>query len=141
MTAKGTIAGKNTCTPKSAEIPPPPISNQTRPKRQVISVTDAAVNRIKTLLDQRHKQGLGIRIGVKSSGCTGLGYTFEYADEVKPSDECVEEKGINVYIDSKAVLYLIGTKLDYVEDELQSGFIFLNPNAKGQCGCGESFYV
>ncbi len=138
--AKTIITEKNTCSPPSSEMPQPPATSKQRSK-QIISVTDAAANRINILLARRHRQALGVRIGVKSSGCTGLGYTFEYADDVKLSDECVQEKGVNIYIDSKAVLYLIGTKLDYVESELQSGFIFINPNAKGQCGCGESFYV
>ena len=109
------------------------------PLRQIIQITDAAADRIKHLLSKRN--AIGIRIGVKSSGCTGMGYTFEYADDKKTTDESVEEKGVKVFVESKAVLYLIGTKLDFVEQELGSGFVFSNPNEKGKCGCGESFFV
>lgn len=106
----------------------------------IITLTDAAASRIKYLLNKRTEQStLGIRIGVKSGGCSGLSYTFEYADNKNPSDEEVSDKGVTVFIDPKAVLYLIGTKLDYKDEKTRSGFVFINPNEKSKCGCGESF--
>lgn len=108
-------------------------------RKDVIELTDAAVNRINELVRERDKPCLGIRIGVKSGGCSGLAYTFEYADEKMTTDEVVESKGVKVFINFKAVIYLIGTKLDYIDEEVKSGFVFINPNAKSHCGCGESF--
>ncbi len=134
---------KTICESPSQDLIPPPKIKVDR-KKSPISVTDAAENRIRELIAQRdNKKTLGIRIGVKSSGCTGLAYTFEYVDEDKKGDEKIQlqNENIYIYIDSKALLYLFGTKLDFVETELESGFVFINPNSKGQCGCGESFYV
>jgi iron-sulfur cluster assembly protein len=113
---------------------------QAKPKA-VISVTERAALRVKELLSKREKAAAGIRVGVKSGGCSGLAYTFEYADEVKSSDEIVNDQGITILIEPKAVLYLVGTKLDYVDEKVKSGFVFINPNEKGRCGCGESFHV
>jgi iron-sulfur cluster assembly protein len=115
-----------------------------KPKRQsipIISVTEAAAERINALIALREKPALGIKVGVASGGCSGLSYTFEYAEEASKFDEIIEEKGVKVLIDPKAVMYLIGTTLDYIDEDVKSGFIFTNPNAKGQCGCGESFHV
>ena len=109
--------------------------------RQAMSVTDAAAKRIQALLAQRGKPSAGIRIGVRASGCSGLTYTLEYADEKGKLDEVVQDKGVTVLIDPKATMFIIGTEMDYVEDKLQSGFTFRNPNEKGRCGCGESFHV
>jgi iron-sulfur cluster assembly protein len=126
-----------------SSMPSPPQTKVDR-RKSPITVTDTAVQRIKDLISQRDsKYTLGIRIGVKSSGCTGLAYTFEYVDEEKHDDEKIQLQNADVYIyiDSKALLFLFGTKLDFVETELESGFVFINPNSKGECGCGESFYV
>ncbi len=109
--------------------------------KQLISLTEAASDQVKHLVDNRGKPSLGIRVSVKSGGCSGLTYVFEYADEANPNDEVVEDKGIKVFIDVKAVLYLAGTTLDYFDEKIRSGFVFINPNAKGQCGCGESFHI
>ncbi len=109
--------------------------------RQAMSVTDAAAKRIQALLAQRGKPSAGIRIGVRARGCSGLTYTLEYADEKSKLDEVVQDKGVTILIDPKATMFIIGTEMDYVEDKLESGFVFRNPNEKGRCGCGESFHV
>ncbi|MCI5049624.1 MAG: iron-sulfur cluster assembly accessory protein [Rickettsiales bacterium] len=106
-----------------------------------ITITDAAAERIKALMAERGKPSEGIRVGVRSRGCSGLSYTIEYADEVNQYDEVVEEKGVRVMIDPKAIMFLLGTEMDFVEEKLKSGFTFINPNEKGRCGCGESFHV
>ena len=107
----------------------------------IISVTDEAVSRIRALIAKRDKHTAGIKIGVKSGGCSGLAYTFEYADEKNPEDEEVQYQGVSIFIAQKAVMYIIGTKLDYKDEKIRSGFVFVNPNEKGQCGCGKSFYT
>ncbi|MGH7125165.1 MAG: HesB/IscA family protein [Stellaceae bacterium] len=109
--------------------------------RQAMTLTDAAADRIRALLAKRGKPAVGIRVGVRSRGCSGLTYTLEYADEKGKLDELVQDKGVTVLIDPKASMFIIGTEMDYVEDRLQSGFTFRNPNEKGRCGCGESFHV
>jgi iron-sulfur cluster assembly protein len=109
--------------------------------RQAMTLTDAAAERIRALLSKRGKPAVGIRIGVRSRGCSGLTYTLEYADEKGRLDELVQDKGVTVLIDPKASMFNIGTEMDYIEDKLQSGFTFRNPNEKGRCGCGESFHV
>jgi len=106
-----------------------------------MTVTPAAVERAKALIDSRGKQTAGIRIGVRTKGCSGLSYTLEFADKQEPMDEVVETQGIKLLIDPKASLFLIGTEMDYEEEKLKSGFVFKNPNEKGRCGCGESFHV
>jgi len=112
-----------------------------RPLPQAIRLTEAAAKRVQELLNNRGKPSLGIRIGVRSKGCSGLSYTLEYADQKQPMDEVVEQHGVTVLIDPKATLFILGTEMDYVEEKLQSGFVFRNPNEKGRCGCGESFHV
>jgi len=120
---------------------PAPAPRARRPRPQVMTVTPAAVERIKSLIDNRSKPTAGIRIGVRSKGCSGLSYTLEYADSQQPMDEVVENEGVKILIDPKASLFLIGTEMDYAEEKLKSGFVFRNPNEKGRCGCGESFHV
>ena len=112
-----------------------------RPTLSPIKITDAAAERFKSLLVKREQPPAGLRISVKAKGCSGLSYTIEYADEKSKFDEVVEDKGVTVLIDPKATLFILGTEMDYVEDKLQSGFVFKNPNEKGRCGCGESFHV
>jgi iron-sulfur cluster assembly protein len=110
-------------------------------RMQALTVTDSAADRIRALLSKRGKPSLGIRVGVRSRGCSGLTYTLEYADEKGKFDEVVEDKGVTILIDPKATMFILGTEMDFVEDKLQSGFTFRNPNEKGRCGCGESFHV
>jgi iron-sulfur cluster assembly protein len=112
-----------------------------RPRPQVMMVTPLAAERVKALIDGRGKPTAGIRIGVRTKGCSGLSYTLEFADKQEPMDEVVEAGGIKLLIDPKASLFLIGTEMDYEEEKLKSGFVFRNPNEKGRCGCGESFHV
>ncbi len=112
-----------------------------RPRPQVMTVTPAAAERVKALIDGRGKPTAGVRIGVRTKGCSGLSYTLEFADSQQPMDEVVETQGIRLLIDPKASLFLIGTEMDYAEEKLKSGFVFKNPNEKGRCGCGESFHV
>jgi iron-sulfur cluster assembly protein len=112
-----------------------------RPRPQVMTVTPAAAERVKALIDKRDKPTVGIRIGVRSKGCSGMSYTLEFADSQQPMDEVVDTQGVKLLIDPKASLFLIGTEMDYEEEKLKSGFVFRNPNEKGRCGCGESFHV
>jgi iron-sulfur cluster assembly protein len=106
-----------------------------------ITLTDAAADRVKAMLAKRGKPSAGIRIGVRSKGCSGMQYTLEYADEKSQFDEVVEQKGVTVLIDPKAAMFVFGTEMDWVEEQMKSGFVFRNPNEKGRCGCGESFHV
>lgn len=107
----------------------------------ILQITEAAAQQVKHLLAKRDKPSEGVRIGLRTKGCSGLAYNLEYADTRQPQDEVVEDKGVTVLIDPKAVMFLIGTEMDFVEEDLQSGFVFNNPNEKGRCGCGESFHV
>ncbi len=108
-----------------------------------ITITEAAKTRIAQLLKQRGKPSAGIKVGLKTAGCSGLSYTIEYADEVGKFDEVVNVDGTDfkVLIDPKATMFLLGTEMDFVQDKLKSGFTFINPNEKGKCGCGKSFHV
>lgn len=108
---------------------------------KAVSITDRAAAHIVALMEKREKPAVGIKVGIRTRGCSGLSYTIEYADEIGKYDEVIEEKGVRVLIDPKAVMFLIGTQMDFVEEKFKSGFVFNNPNAKGQCGCGESFSV
>jgi iron-sulfur cluster assembly protein len=125
--------GTHTETEKPKRVP--------RARPVAMQLTPAAIERVKALLDKRGKPSAGIRIGVKTKGCSGLSYTLEFADAKGAMDEVVEQDGITVLIDPKATLFILGTEMDYVEEKLQSGFVFRNPNEKGRCGCGESFHV
>jgi iron-sulfur cluster assembly protein len=127
-----------TAAPEAPAAPPAP---KPRMKRQAMTLTDAAAARVKALLDKRGKPSAGIRIGVRTKGCSGLSYTLEYADERGKFDEVVEDKGVVILIDPKATMFILGTEMDYVEDKMETGFKFTNPNEKGRCGCGESFHV
>ena len=111
-----------------------------------INITESAAARVRDLLGKRGKDSAGVKVGVKTGGCSGLSYTIEYADAIEKFDEVVsypdaEHEEFKVIIDPKAVMYLIGSEMDYVEEKMKSGFTFSNPNEKGRCGCGESFHV
>lgn len=105
-----------------------------------ITMTDTAANRVKSFLDNRGK-GVGLRLGVKTSGCSGMAYVMEFADEIDESDEVFEDKGIKILVDPKSLVYIDGTEMDFVKEGLNEGFKFVNPNEKAACGCGESFTV
>jgi iron-sulfur cluster assembly protein len=109
-----------------------------RPRPQVMRLTDAAANRIRDILSRADKPIAGVRVGVKNGGCAGMAYTMEYAEQVSPTDEVVEDKGVRLLIDPKAVLFLLGTEMDYKVDKLSTQFVFNNPNQTSACGCGES---
>jgi iron-sulfur cluster assembly protein len=106
-----------------------------------MTITDAAAEQVKALLSNRDKASGNVRIGVRTAGCSGLSYTLEFADEQGEFDEVVEDNGVTVFVDPKAVMFVVGTEMDFVSEKLQSGFVFNNPNEKGRCGCGESFHV
>jgi len=108
---------------------------------QMITLTDAAVDRVKTLIDNSDEPVLGLRVGISTKGCSGMSYVFEYAKEKQPYEEEIDTKGAKVFIDPMATMYLAGAEMDYVEDKMKSGFVFSNPNEKSRCGCGESFNV
>lgn len=108
---------------------------------KAVQITDRAAAHIVDLLAKREKPSVGIKVGIRTRGCSGLSYTIEYADEIGKYDEVIEDKGVRVLIDPKAVMFLLGTEMDFLDEKFKSGFVFNNPNAKGTCGCGESFNV
>jgi iron-sulfur cluster assembly protein len=109
----------------------------------VLTLTANAAEQIKTLLAQApdDQTVLGLRIGVSAGGCSGMSYYMEYATEQQPMEEVIDDKGVKIFIDPKAMMYLVGTEMDYNEDEFNAGFVFNNPNEAGRCGCGKSFKV
>tara|TARA_Y100001958_G_C21050994_1_gene417182 strand:+ start:376 stop:708 length:333 start_codon:yes stop_codon:yes gene_type:complete len=108
--------------------------------KQIIKLSEKAAFRIKEILSN-DKKSVGVRIGVKSGGCAGMSYVMEYAQETKPEDELIEDKGVKVFVDPAAVMYLLGTEMDFKEEEFSSSFVFKNPNETERCGCGESFKI
>ena len=108
---------------------------------KIIKLTNNAAERIKLIMSKAENSAIGVRVGVKSGGCAGMSYIMEYAKEIKPNEEVIEEKGVKVLIDPKAIMYLLGTEMDYKEEKFSSHFIFKNPNETERCGCGESFKV
>ena len=108
------------------------------PSFKVLTLTDAAADRVKSIIARADKPIVGVRVGVKNGGCAGMSYTMEYAEGLNPFDEVVEDKGVKVLIDPKAVLFLLGTQMDFQTTKLQSQFVFNNPNQTDACGCGES---
>ena len=106
-----------------------------------ITLTAAAVGRVKSLMARADKPVLGIRVGVTTTGCSGHMYQVEYAEDQRPMEDVVEQDGVRVFIDPLALMFIVGSTMDYVESKISSGFVFDNPNITGQCGCGESFSV
>lgn len=111
------------------------------PGLKVMTLTDAAANRVKDIIAKADRPIVGVRVGVKNGGCAGMSYTMEYAESIKPLDEVLEDKGVTVLIDPKAVLFLLGTEMDFQTTKLASQFVFNNPNQTSACGCGESVSI
>ncbi len=112
-----------------------------RPRPKVVTLTEAAAERVREIMSNSMDEVAGLRVGVKNGGCAGMAYTMDYANEVDPLDEVVEDKGVKIFIDPKAVLFLLGTEMDYEITKLKSGFVFKNPNETSACGCGESVSI
>ena len=111
------------------------------PRFKVMTLTDAAAARVREIIAGSEKPIAAVRVGVKNGGCAGMSYTMEFADAVLPLDEVIEDKGVKVLIDPKAVLFLLGARMDFRTDRLSSGFFFENPNQTSACGCGESVAI
>ena len=107
----------------------------------IIKLSDNAAVRIKEIMSNAEKESIGVRVSVKSGGCAGMSYVMEYAKSINPNDEVIEDKGVKVYADSAAVMYLLGTEMGYKKEEFSSSFVFNNPNETERCGCGESFKI
>ena len=107
--------------------------------KQVITLSDRAANRVKEIMSNAKEAIIGVRVGVATGGCAGMSYVMEYAKSANPNDEIIEDKGVKVLIDPKAIMYLLGTEMDYKKEEFSSNFVFKNPNETERCGCGESF--
>jgi iron-sulfur cluster assembly protein len=116
----------------------------TKPRRErpkAVKLTDAAASRIRDIMADADGKYQGVRVGVTNGGCAGMAYTMDYAEDVKPLDEVVEDKGVKIFIDPKAILFLIGTEMDFVTEKLGARFVFNNPNQTAACGCGESVSI
>ena len=109
--------------------------------KQIISLSDQAATRIKEIMSSASNESIGVRVGVKSGGCAGMSYIMEYTKEANPNDEIIEDKGVKLFVDPGAVMYLLGTEMDYKKEEFSSSFVFKNPNETERCGCGESFKI
>ncbi len=110
-------------------------------KKNLLKITDNAARRVKELLDKKNNRVNAIKISVKKGGCSGLYYSIDYAEQVNKFDEIIEDKDVKVIVDAKAVMYLVGTEMDFIDDKFNSKFVFNNPNEKNKCGCGNSFGV
>jgi iron-sulfur cluster assembly protein len=124
--------------PLTPEPGPQPVLRVRRARPKLISLTDAAAARVREIMDRADQPYAGLRVGVKNGGCAGQEYVMEYAKDVNPLDERVEDKGVQIFVDSKAVLFLIGAEIDYETTKLSAKFTFKNPNQTDACGCGES---
>ena len=107
----------------------------------IIKLSDNAAKRIKEIMSGAQKNSVGVRVSVKSGGCAGMSYVMQYSKEINPNDEVIEDKGVKVFIDPAAVMYLLGTEMDYKKEDFSSSFVFNNPNETERCGCGESFKI
>ena len=116
----------------------------TKPRRErpkAVRLTDAAASRIREILESAEGKYQGVRVGVTNGGCAGMSYTMDYAESVRPLDEVVEDKGVKIFIEPKAILFLVGTEMDFVREKLGARFVFNNPNQTAACGCGESVSI
>ena len=111
------------------------------PSFKVLTLSDAAANRVKEIIAKADRPIAGVRVGVKNGGCAGMSYTMEYAEGAKPGEDVVEDKGVKVFVDPKAVLFLLGTEMDFQTTKLAAQFVFNNPNQTSACGCGESVAI
>jgi iron-sulfur cluster assembly protein len=125
----------------SPSAPTPPARKPLRPRISPITLTEAAAARVRSILEKGDGSVKGLKVSVAPKGCSGNSYVLDYAKDIGPHDEVVEDKGVTIIIDPKAALFIFGTEIDYVQEKLKSGFVFKNPNEKGRCGCGESFTV
>ena len=107
----------------------------------IIKLSDNAALRIKEIMSKAEDNSMGVRVSVKTGGCAGMSYVMEYTKKANPNDEVIEDKGVKVFVDSAAIMYLLGTEMDYKKEELSSSFVFNNPNETERCGCGESFKI
>ncbi len=112
-----------------------------RPRPKVVTLTDAAAERVRAIMAASERKVAGLRIGVENAGCAGMAYTMDYAEDIGPHDEVVEDKGVTILIDPKAVMFLLGTQMDYQTSKLSATFVFNNPNQTSACGCGESVAI
>lgn len=124
-----------------ADLEIKPQSRARRPRPKVVTLTDRAAERVRAIMGKAEKPYAGLRIGVKNGGCAGQEYVLEYAERADPLDEVVEDKGVTILVDPKAVLFLIGTEVDYEVTKLSAKFVFRNPNETDACGCGESVTI
>lgn len=111
------------------------------PSKPILSLTDKAIAHVKTLMQKADSDAMGLRVGIKTAGCSGLQYVVEFATEKKPFEDVIEQDGVRIFIDPSAVMFLIGSEMDWVEEKFASSFVFHNPNEAARCGCGESFTV
>ncbi|MBX9759557.1 MAG: iron-sulfur cluster assembly accessory protein [Beijerinckiaceae bacterium] len=112
-----------------------------RPRPQVMRITDAAAERVREIIANSDKTLVGVRVGVKNGGCAGMSYTMDFAEQIDRFDEVVEDKGVKIVVDPKAVMFLLGTEMDYHIEKMSAGFVFKNPNQTSACGCGESVAI
>ena len=118
-----------------------PAPRTRRPRPKVVSLTEAAAERVKEIMARAEKPYIGLRVGVKNGGCAGQEYVLEYAETIAPLDEVIEDKGVTILVEPKAVLFLIGSEIDYEKTRLAAKFVFRNPNETDACGCGESVTI
>ena len=109
--------------------------------KQIITLSENAAFKIKEIMSKAESDAVGVRVGVKSGGCAGMSYIMEYTKKINPSDEIIEDKGVKLFVDPGAIMYLLSTEMDYKKEEFSSSFIFKNPNETERCGCGESFKI
>ena len=124
-----------------AELTVTPTPRERRPRPKVVTLTEAAARRVREIMAKAEQPYIGLRVGVKNGGCAGQEYLLEYAEKAEPLDEVVEDKGVTILIEPKAVLFLIGTEIDYEVGKLSAKFVFRNPNETDACGCGESVTI